>query len=111
MTASLSIDQIAFQLILHSGNARSDVMEAMHLAREGKIEEAKQKVDAAKLELTEAHRTQTSLIQAEASGTKTEVSILMVHAQDHLMTSITVKELAEEIIFLHEKMAKEKASN
>ncbi|WP_042349934.1 PTS lactose/cellobiose transporter subunit IIA [Bacillus massiliigorillae] len=108
MTASLSIDQIAFQLILHSGNARSDIMEAMFLARQGKFEEAKQKVEAAKQELNEAHRTQTTLIQAEAKGIKNEVSILMVHAQDHLMTSITVKELAEEIIFLHEKMAEDK---
>lgn len=107
MTASLSVDQIAFQLILHSGNARSSIMEAMFLAREGKIEEAKEKVEAAKLDLNEAHRTQTTLIQAEARGEKKDVTILMVHAQDHLMTSITVKELAEEIIFLHEKMAKE----
>lgn len=70
MTASLSVDQIAFQLILHSGNARSSIMEAMFLAREGKIEEAKEKVEAAKLDLNEAHRTQTTLIQAEARGEK-----------------------------------------
>ncbi|WP_050614100.1 PTS lactose/cellobiose transporter subunit IIA [Bacillus testis] len=107
MTASVSVDQIAFQLILHSGNARSSIMEAMYLAREGKIGEAKEKVESAKGELNEAHRTQTSLIQAEANGEKNDVTILMVHAQDHLMTTITVKELAEEIIFLHEKMAKE----
>lgn len=107
MTTSLSIDEIAFQLILHSGNARSSVMEAMFLAREGKFEEAKEKVESAKLDLNEAHRTQTTLIQAEARGEKKDVTILMVHAQDHLMTSITVKELAEEIIFLHQKMAKE----
>ena len=55
--------------------------------------------------IKEAHRVQTDLIQKEAGGEKTEVTLLMVHAQDHLMNAITVKELASEFVELYKKMS------
>ncbi|MGE7763341.1 PTS lactose/cellobiose transporter subunit IIA [Peribacillus sp. NPDC097895] len=104
MSQNLSTEKVAFQLILHSGNARSLLMEGMRFARDNEFELAETKVSEAKYELNEAHHSQTSLIQNEALGTSVEFSILLVHAQDHLMTTITVKELTEEIIFLHKKI-------
>ncbi|AGT31657.1 hypothetical protein M493_06825 [Geobacillus genomosp. 3] len=49
-----------------------------------------------------AHELQTSLLQQEAGGQSTAVTLLMVHAQDHLMTAIAVKELAAEFVDLYE---------
>jgi cellobiose PTS system EIIA component len=103
MPADTNIEQIAFQLILHSGNAKSLLMEAMYKAREGKFSEAREKVIEAKTELKNAHHSQTSLIQSEAGGQQYKINILLVHAQDHLMTTLTTRDLVEEIIFLHEK--------
>ena len=40
------------------------------------------------------------MIQKEASGEKIELSLLFVHAQDHLMTAISEKTLIEQIIEL-----------
>ncbi|MBJ3789737.1 PTS lactose/cellobiose transporter subunit IIA, partial [Bacillus sp. OA1] len=37
-------------------------------------------------------------------GNHAEISLLLVHAQDHLMNAITVKELAEEFITLHKRV-------
>ncbi|MBJ8056700.1 PTS lactose/cellobiose transporter subunit IIA, partial [Bacillus cereus] len=54
--------------------------------------------------LNEAHPAQTERIQGEIRGEKTDVRRVMSHAQDHLMHAMTVKELAAEIIELHEKM-------
>ncbi|STY42998.1 Lactose-specific phosphotransferase enzyme IIA component [Listeria grayi] len=51
--------------------------------------------------LLEAHHSQTALIQGEARGDRTEVSLLLVHAQDHLMNAITFKDLAKEIVELY----------
>ncbi len=104
MSEQLSNEQVAFQLILHSGNARSYLMEAMYAARENNFAEAHEKVGLAKADLQEAHHSQTAIIQAEARGEGMELSILLIHAQDHLMTTICVKDLTEEIIFLHEKI-------
>jgi len=90
-------------LIIHSGEARSYAMEAIAAAKEGKIEEAHDLIAKADEELGVAHNTQTSLIQAEAGGEKIPMSLLMVHAQDHFMTSMTLKDLAKELIEIHAK--------
>jgi len=79
-------------------------MEAIDYAKRGKFEEADAKLQDALQELQEAHRLQTDLIQREAAGGKTEITLLMVHAQDHLMNAITVKELASEFVGLYKKM-------
>ena len=51
----------------------------------------------------EHHEFQTGILKAEASGEHLEMSLIMVHAQDHLMNSMTVRDLANEFIKLYEK--------
>ncbi|WP_209124130.1 PTS lactose/cellobiose transporter subunit IIA [Alkalihalobacillus sp. BA299] len=95
-------EEVIFQLILHAGNGKSSAMEALAAAKNGNFVEAREKLNQAGQELNEAHHIQTSLIQGEVRGEKTEISLLMIHAQDHLMNAITVKDLAAEIIDLNE---------
>ncbi|MFD0770694.1 PTS lactose/cellobiose transporter subunit IIA [Bacillus sp. CGMCC 1.60114] len=99
-----TLETTAFHLILHGGNARSSAMEAIQFAKQGKFLEADEKLQEAESELKEAHRLQTTLIQQEAGGEKVELSLLFVHAQDHLMNAITIKELASEFVDLYRKM-------
>jgi len=93
-------------IILHGGNARSSAMEAIGFAKKGDIETAKKCMKEAYEELSKAHKIQTQLIQDEAAGERTEISLLMIHAQDHLMNALTVKDLAKEFIDLYEKLLK-----
>lgn len=97
-------EMIVFGLITSSGSAKSYAMEAIQLAKSGEIQEAYKAIEEAEKCLGEAHKTQTTLIQAEARGESVEISILLVHAQDHLMNAILVKELAAEFVELYEKM-------
>ncbi|MBA4492885.1 PTS lactose/cellobiose transporter subunit IIA [Paenactinomyces guangxiensis] len=97
-------EKTVFQLILYAGNAKSLAMEAISLAKERKLEEARQRLEEADREMSRAHQIQTAFIQQEAAGEKTEITMLMIHAQDHLMTSITVKELAAEFVDLYERL-------
>ncbi|WP_275677280.1 PTS lactose/cellobiose transporter subunit IIA [Neobacillus drentensis] len=97
---------LAFQLILHAGNARSLAMEAMQEAKKGNFDEAEAKLTEADTAFNEAHHVQTDLIQKEAGGSKFELPLIMIHAQDHLMTSMTLKDLAREIIDLHKLLKK-----
>lgn len=100
------INMLSFNIILHAGNARSFSMEAIFLAKEAKFDEARQKIDAAEAEFVEAHKVQTKLLQQEASGEPVNVSVILVHSQDHLMTAMTVKELANEMIEMYERITK-----
>ncbi|BAB04629.1 PTS lactose/cellobiose transporter subunit IIA [Halalkalibacterium halodurans] len=106
-TQQKPLEEIAFQIILHSGNARSCAMEGIQLAKAGKFAAARERMEQADKEFHKAHHAQTSLIQQEASGDAVSPSLLLIHAQDHLMTSMTTKDLCLEIIELHEKVDKE----
>ena len=46
--------------------------------------------------LNEAHLVQTKLIEGDAGEGKMKVSLVLVHAQDHLMTSMLARELITE---------------
>jgi PTS system cellobiose-specific IIA component len=102
----VSMEETIFQIILHGGNARSLAMEAIAAAKRGDFAKAREKLTEAAKELGEAHHIQTSLIQSESRGEKQEISLLMIHAQDHLMNAITMKELATEIVELYENFKK-----
>ncbi|AIF54306.1 PTS lactose/cellobiose transporter subunit IIA [Pelosinus sp. UFO1] len=91
-------EQVIFTIILHAGNARSYCFEALAAARSGKHKDAAERLDEATKELQKAHAMQTNLLQLEAQGEKQEVSLLLVHAQDHLMNALLAKDLIKEMI-------------
>ena len=88
-------------LIVNGGNARSLAMKAIHSAKMGKFDEADAYLEECNNYLVQAHHSQTELLAKEAGGEITEVSLLLVHAQDHLMNAITVKDLAAEMIDIY----------
>ena len=96
--SSEEYEQIITEIIASSGTARSCMIQAIWEAREGRFEEVNRLIGEADESLNEAHNIQTDLLQKEVCGNHTAVTLLMVHAQDHLMTAITVKELATELI-------------
>ena len=97
-----SQEMLIMHLIVDAGNARSFSMQAIQLAKEGKFAEAKANIEEANEALSKVHGLQTDLIQKEAQGEHTEINLLMVHAQDHIMTAMLARDLAREIIDLHE---------
>lgn len=93
-----------FEIIAHGGNAKSLAYEALNSAAEGNFEEAKKLLDESEHEMAESHKTQTRLIQDEINGEKVDTSLLMIHAQDHLMTALSEKSLIEKMIELYKKL-------
>lgn len=98
------MEEIILNIIMHSGEARSYSIEAISLAKSGDFKKARELMRLADEELGYAHNSQTSLIQGEAINDEIQFSLLLVHAQDHLMTTMTFKDLAVEIIEVHEKL-------
>ncbi|MDT2755671.1 PTS lactose/cellobiose transporter subunit IIA [Enterococcus pseudoavium] len=92
-------------LIIHSGNAKSDAMEAIQAAKNGEFESADEKIKAAEESLVEAHHSQTGLLTKEAQGEQLELTLLTIHSQDHLMTSIAFTDLAKELIDVYRKIS------
>lgn len=97
--------QLIMGLIINGGNAKSDAMEAIHAAKVSDFELADQKLKDSDKGLVEAHHSQTSMLTAEASGEKAELSLLLIHGQDHLMNAITFRDMASEVVDVYKKMA------
>lgn len=95
------IEMSSMMIIAHSGEARTLAYEALKEAKKGNFDQAAELMKKSEAEGNEAHKTQTDLLVAEANGEKTPFSLLLVHSQDHLMTSMVVQELCKELIELY----------
>ena len=100
------MEQVVINLIVNSGSARSSAIEAIQYAKAGDMEKAEESIQQAKEAVNEAHHAQTNMIQGEIRGEKTPLNLLMVHAQDHLMTSLLCIDLAVEFVELYGKINK-----
>lgn len=98
-----NLELVSFQLISNVGEARSALFEAMRAAREECFKEADKLVRDAEDSLIKAHESHSSLIMQEASGDKVQISLLLMHAEDQLMTTELLKGMAKEVILTHKK--------
>ncbi|MED3622938.1 PTS lactose/cellobiose transporter subunit IIA [Neobacillus thermocopriae] len=97
--------EIIMSLIMNAGNSKSYSMEAIKAAKENDFSLAAEKLKEAETAINAAHSTQTSLLTKEANGEKTEISLLLIHGQDHLMNAITFLDMAKEFVTLYEKVS------
>lgn len=98
------LEEVVMGLIINSGQARSLAYAALRQAKQGDFVAARATMDQSRLALNEAHLVQTKLIEGDQGEGKMKVSLVLVHAQDHLMTSMLARELVTELIDLHEKI-------
>ncbi len=93
------LQEFSFQIITSAGEAKACAYEALAAAKkkdralyDAKMEEAEKTIQA-------AHGYQFELLTAEANHELDDAvfSVLLVHAQDHLMTTLTSMELIKEI--------------
>lgn len=91
-------EQDIFKIISTSGDSRGAAFEALRLARKKEFDRATAKLEEARMKSNEAHNVQTKLITQEINGQNEKVTLLMVHAQDHLMNSLLARDLIEELV-------------
>ncbi len=97
-------ENIIFEIILHAGNARAEAYDGLKAAGDGNYEKAALHLAQAEQEIGIAHKVQTDIIQQEAQGQKAAISLLAVHAQDHLMTAVAEKTLIENMIAMYKRI-------
>ena len=94
------IELTAFSIISNVGMAKSLAVEA----RKGKYNEAEKKMAEASEYFVKGHHAHTSLIQKEAAGENVELSLIIMHAEDQLMSTETTKLLIEEMIEMFKQL-------
>ncbi|HBM7613984.1 PTS lactose/cellobiose transporter subunit IIA [Enterobacter hormaechei] len=99
----IALEEAVMEIIVNAGQSRSLCFEALHAARQGNLDEAKSLLREADGYARQAHKMQTKLIEQDAGEAPQPMTLIMVHAQDHLMNSLLARELSEEIIHLYQR--------
>ena len=100
------ISMTGFAIVAYAGDAKSALLKALDNAREGKIEEAKKLVEEANQSIVDAHNEQTKLLADEAGGDDMDVTFIMVHGQDTLMTTMMLMDQCKFFIDEYERINK-----
>lgn len=87
-----------FKIISAVGSARSLYIEAITQAKRGNFDKASQMIKEGETMFNQGHSAHASLIQQEASGHHVEVNLLMIHAEDQLMSAEAFQIIAVEMI-------------
>lgn len=100
----MDLESTIMELIVNAGAARSCAMEALRAAKEkqwGRVDELlEQAAAASKL----AHDVQTTLIGMDEGEGKLPITLIIVHAQDHIMNAMLAREMVAELIELHRQL-------
>lgn len=94
---------VGFEIVAYSGDARSKLLLAIEKVKQHEEAECDKLLTAAQECLVEAHKSQTALLQEEASGNNVEVGFIMMHAQDHLMTTLLLQDIIKNIFDIYRK--------
>lgn len=96
-----------FQMITYVGTARSCYINAIQCAKEGKFDEAAKLIKEGEDAFVQGHDGHSDLLAKEASGELSETGILLIHAEDQLMSAEGFRIIAEEFISLYKKLSEE----
>lgn len=97
-------ETFCLELITHAGMGRSESYAALQSAKAGDFAEAAAHLAESERELGAAHTAQTRLLAGEAQGVGMSPSLLLVHAQDQLMTAISERTLIGELIEMYRRL-------
>ncbi len=95
------MELICFKIISAVGEAKSDYINALECAKKGDFEKAAETMKHGDECYANGHKQHADLISKEAGGEKTEMCLLLMHAEDQLMAAETAKLLVAELIELY----------
>ena len=102
------LELIAFQIISAVGTARSCYIEAIQAAKSGDYEDAQKLIAEGDEAVVEGHDAHAGLLQQEAAGTGSVVNLLILHAEDQLMSAEGFKTIAQEFIEVYQRLDADK---
>lgn len=89
---------VAMEIVAFSGDARTKYLNAMDAITEKDFAKAEALIQEGNEIILDAHHAQTDLITKEAAGEDLEIGFLTVHAQDHLMTAMLLRDMVTRFV-------------
>lgn len=97
------MEEIDFRIIASVGTARSIYIEALECAKQGNFEEAHAKIAEADKIYAGGHEAHQDILQLQGEGEELPFDLLLVHAEDQMMSAECFKVMALELIEIYEK--------
>ncbi len=98
------LELVAFQIISAVGTARSCYIEAIQEAKKGNYIGAVSLLQEGDEAFIEGHDAHTGLLQQEAEKSGSTVTLLILHAEDQLMSAEAFKTIAQEFIEVYQRL-------
>lgn len=95
------VAMIGFEIVAYAGEARSYLLQALKEAKNGDFSNVETLKEKANESILKAHKSQTEMLTMEARGEDIEIGFIMVHGQDHLMTTILLKDIIDNLIDIY----------
>ncbi|HJG31405.1 PTS lactose/cellobiose transporter subunit IIA [Collinsella sp. An271] len=97
-------EMACFQIVAQVGGARSCYLEAISHAEGGDFEGAQKLIEEGDVAFNAGHDVHMGLLQREASGEQLPFRIILLHAEDQLMSAEGFRILAERFITVYRQM-------
>ena len=98
------MEETIMELLVQAGCARSSALSALRSARQGNFSQADAAMAESHNAVKLAHAKQTALIGLDEGCGKLTVTLITVHAQDHLMNAMVIQDLAQDLIELYRRL-------
>lgn len=92
------LELVAFNIISTVGTAKSKLMESMSCSRNAQFMEAEKLISEANEALQAGEKEHFTVITKEAKEQTSELTLLFVHAEDQLMTTVVLRDVANELL-------------
>lgn len=100
------LEMICFQIISNVGSARSSYVEAIQKAKSGDFEGAEILMNEGEREFLQGYTAHSELIQKEAAGVPVANSLILVHAENLVMSAEEFRVIAAELIDSYKRIVK-----
>lgn len=102
----INYEEISFGIISKVGEAKYDILKSFDLSKENKIKDAINLLEKARAKIGEAGKLHMEVIAAEANNIPLDFSALFMHAEDQFLTTQTLGDVIERMIYMQEEINK-----
>ena len=95
--------KVSMQIIANSGVAKSNAIQAMKNSIEGNFDNIEELFKEAQEHIVTASKEHMNFLEAEATNNTPEFSVLLIHAEDQMLSTQTTVDISKEFV----KLAKE----
>lgn len=97
------VAMLGFEIVAYSGDARSKLLNLLKEARTNNFDDIDEKMSQVDELLKQAHESQTQMLTRESSGEEVDLGFIFVHGQDHLMTTLLLRDIIFDMIELYRR--------